>query len=881
MAKDNELVIKINGNIKGYQDALKAASKETENLQNRLNNIAKIGAVAFAGLGASILLAAQSAAKFETIEAQFETLTGSVEEARKTIKVLSDFTAKTPFKFEQVAQAGKQLLAFKIQGDELKPTLRAIGDVAAATGAAFGDLNLIFGQVKAAGKLTGERLLQLEERAVPIGPALAKTMGVAESAIRDLVSKGEVDFATFQKAFKSLSEEGGLAFQGMEKRSKTLEGQLSTLADNFDLLTAEVGEQFLPVLKQLTGAMTNFLGFLRENPAMADFISRALVAGTVVGGLATTVALAGTVFLKLRASMIAATLATKGLGFAVKGLVGATGLGLIVAFLPEILDLFQFVFRKISFIFEGFVTFISQNAKGLGNILKGIFTFDAKTIEKGILQLASALDEGVDAAIKEFERAEKASKKQAEETKKDQESAAKSVEDSQKKQTDAIKKGVDARTQKLKDENRLLQAELSGQSKEQLAILKKRIAIEQKERDAQAIQNADRRKLALENIKLLNQQLDKAEKDAAAKRAKLEAEKDKKAEERRQKEREEVEERAQNLKNQNEILKAGLAEREKEEVDFLRRRQEIRNQTRDAEKIKNEEERNLSLENIKLKNEQLLAEESEFFAARDEMRAEQREIEAALQTELEELSTEKRRALQQQEIDELRASLETQASIRSKSIKKELLERRKSNKLFEDEEERFGTVIATFRKIRRSEEFQNAQTAAAALAQLQQSENQNLKAIGKAAALVQIGINTQKGAIAAYAALAGIPLIGPALGAAAAAALIAFGAERSRRVLAAQTGGFVPGSGAPDSQAAFLTPGEFIVPPQTANEVINAVAEQRAIERETAETEEETPEGFANEILVGFDGDEAADVLTVRQNEQNFLGTSQRVAFVR
>ena len=69
---------------------------------------------------------------------------------------------------------------------------------------------MIYGQVAAAGKLTGERLLQFQERAIPLGPAIAKTMGVAESSVKKMVSDGKVQFADFERAFNSMSETGGL-----------------------------------------------------------------------------------------------------------------------------------------------------------------------------------------------------------------------------------------------------------------------------------------------------------------------------------------------------------------------------------------------------------------------------------------------------------------------------------------------------------------------------------------------------------------------------------------------------------------------------------------------------------------------------------------------
>jgi len=201
---------------------------------------------------------------------------------------------------------------------------------------------------------------------------------------------------------------------------------------------------------------------------------------------------------------------------------------------------------------------------------------------------------------------------------------------------------------------------------------------------------------------------------------------------------------------------------------------------------------------------------------------------------------------------------------------------RKENELFAKDEEKFGGTIAKLKALQRSENLTNAQTAANALSQLQQSESKELQAIGKAAALVQIAIDTQRGALAAFTALAGIPIVGPALGAAAAAALIAFGAERAAKVAGFQAGGVVGGTGGIDTQLIAATPGELIIPPQNFEEVLQAVSNQRAANIEAEEADEET-EGVLARVEIGFDGDEAADVLTVRQNEQTFLGTSQAI----
>jgi tape measure domain-containing protein len=222
------------------------------------------------------------AIKIEQISTQFETLTGSAASAAEVIRDLQEFSASTPFQFGDVARAGKQLLGFQFGVEEIIPRLQALGDVAAGSGAQLSELTLIFGQVRAAGKLTGERLLQLQERAIPIGPALAKSMNVAESSIKDLVSKGGVSFAQFEKAFLSLSEKGGQFFQGMVRQSKTLGGVLSTMSDNFALVSNDIGQLFLPVLKEGAIAVINFIQEVRKSKKFNDFLRDSFIALTEI-----------------------------------------------------------------------------------------------------------------------------------------------------------------------------------------------------------------------------------------------------------------------------------------------------------------------------------------------------------------------------------------------------------------------------------------------------------------------------------------------------------------------------------------------------------------------------------------------------------------------
>ena len=278
---DDKIIIEFDGDIKKLKAKLGSSEKQVSKLKKAsaglgtvISKSAGVAAVAFGGVTAALIGAVNEAKKIESITTQFEVLTGSAKKAVEIVGQLQEFAATTPFQFEGIAKASQQLLGFGFAAEEIVPKLQQIGDVASAIGKPIDEVGFIFGQVAAMGKLSGERLLQFQERAIPIGPAIAKTMGIAESAVKDMVSAGKVDFETFEKAFASLSEKGSFAFGGMIKQSKTLGGLLSTVSDNLSLVAADIGKELLPAAKAIAGS---FLTFLQNLQKTDNFIKTAVV----------------------------------------------------------------------------------------------------------------------------------------------------------------------------------------------------------------------------------------------------------------------------------------------------------------------------------------------------------------------------------------------------------------------------------------------------------------------------------------------------------------------------------------------------------------------------------------------------------------------------
>lgn len=176
----------------------------------------------------------------------------------------------------------------------------------------------------------------------------------------------------------------------------------------------------------------------------------------------------------------------------------------------------------------------------------------------------------------------------------------------------------------------------------------------------------------------------------------------------------------------------------------------------------------------------------------------------------------------------LRKNAETEETAQKKVYQDEVKLQVQAHNTFLEEQTKYGATYAAINQLIHSKEVQGIQTATSDLAQLTQSKNATLQAIGKAASIANIVIKTAESAMNIYAGFSVIPFVGPELGIAGAAAAVAFGAEQIADVTSAQTGGLVTGVGFGDTQPYMLEPGELVTPRQNFNEVVNSVANSRS-----------------------------------------------------
>ena len=593
----------------------------------------------------------------------------------------------------------------------------------------------------------------------------------------------------------------------LETKQKTTEIQIARFSRAVESAAIVIGEQFAPLIGKAAELLTDFIGVISENQGIAKFAALVLGVGTAIAGLTATLAVGATAFLNIRAAIIAANIAMRGLSISIRTVVGATGIGLLIvaaslvlanwetiwpavketfvtfanAVIPIAEDVANFFINAFNAIVDGAIKFgkayisIWRNilstfknvASSIGDILVGIFTLDEDRIEKGLAGARDALVNGVKGALDDVKKIV--------------------TED-----TDPIIAPI--KLGKIDTEE--AQKDINEQSSKLVApVMTDTVSTQQSSADNSVDQLKQQEK---EKTEALN---------------------------------DEQKRRIANNKAALDILAAQRRRATQEEIELIRRRNDLALREEQARKEENAQVRESELSVIKAQREQLLRDEARFQEQQNEIIAQQKEQRLVLNEEFNELEKEQVALFNEEERIALEETVLTKQEA-EEQVARELLERQiaRRNQFLKDEAQ-FGKTSAKLRNALATEEVLLAKQTSSELVGLSQSRNNTLKSIGKAAAVTQIGIDTAQGAASIFAKLnALVPFLAPGIGAAGAAAIVAFGAEKTANVLAANTGGIVPRNlGIPgrDSVPSLLTPGELVVPERNFDEVVTSVANQR------------------------------------------------------
>jgi tape measure domain-containing protein len=235
-----------------FSSGIKSATSNTEKLNGAVNQAQKslgsLGGALGIGLGAAGIVSfgkavVDSLVNYEYFSSSLRTLMQGDAGAAKALETQLVALAKTtPFSLLEIQDATKQLLAYGFSANKVTTNIKMLGDVAAALKIPFGDIAYLYGTLKTQGRAFSKDINQFTGRGIPIVAELAKQFGVADSEIMKMVEDGKVGFKEVEKAFQSMTSEGGMFFNMMEEQTKTVGGKISALGDSYEQLKVNIGK---------------------------------------------------------------------------------------------------------------------------------------------------------------------------------------------------------------------------------------------------------------------------------------------------------------------------------------------------------------------------------------------------------------------------------------------------------------------------------------------------------------------------------------------------------------------------------------------------------------------------------------------------------------
>jgi len=201
-----------------------------------------------------------------------ETLEKEGKEVANIYNIVDEAVTGTAYSLDEAAKAAGNLLASGINAEDggLLGTLNAITGLAATTSSEFSHVADIFSKVAGQGRVMGDDLNRISTLGINAAAKLAEALETDQATIRDMVSKGQIDFETFANVMEDAFGEQA------QRANDSFTGSLSNVKSALSRIGARVAEPLLNgLIKPLNEArvLINEVGKALDNSGLTKFIN--------------------------------------------------------------------------------------------------------------------------------------------------------------------------------------------------------------------------------------------------------------------------------------------------------------------------------------------------------------------------------------------------------------------------------------------------------------------------------------------------------------------------------------------------------------------------------------------------------------------------------
>ena len=291
---DGEINYKVVLDNSGAIKSLEKLEDKGEKTSSTFKNLGSVGKAAFKGLAVGVTTAGTAMtallgfgvkynAEIEQLNTSFEVMTGSAEKAAEITERLKEMGASTPFETKDLAEVTQLLMNYGIEADTAIERMSMLGDISQGSADKMQRIAMAYGQMSSAGKVQLEDIKQMIEAGFNPLSEISQSTGESMASLYDRISDGTLSIEEITASMERSTSAGGKYFKSMEKQSKTLNGQISTLKDNFSSLAGTLandvsGKLSTSILPEINQLIQDMESAFNEGgiPAMIEVMSNGI-----------------------------------------------------------------------------------------------------------------------------------------------------------------------------------------------------------------------------------------------------------------------------------------------------------------------------------------------------------------------------------------------------------------------------------------------------------------------------------------------------------------------------------------------------------------------------------------------------------------------------
>lgn len=224
---------------------------------------AAVGAVAKVGMAA------------EQTAVSFTTLLGSQEASKKMLDDIGKMDAKKVYGLDTMRSAAKTMLNYGVESNKVLGYMSQLGDIAGADKQKLSALTLVFGQVMAAGKLTGSNLLQFTEAGFNPLKELEALTGKSYAELEKQMADGAISAEMVALAMQQATSEGGKFYGATASLSQTTGAKLQDMFSRIQEGVLSIWEKIQPIMNDVINVISSII------PPIFSVVST--IVGAIIG----------------------------------------------------------------------------------------------------------------------------------------------------------------------------------------------------------------------------------------------------------------------------------------------------------------------------------------------------------------------------------------------------------------------------------------------------------------------------------------------------------------------------------------------------------------------------------------------------------------------